>query len=141
MWLPNNSSAILVKDFDNIKVLGDFINKVNDNDTLYDSFLSHKLFRKIDNTRLQAALNKRLSEEHEILNFECFVCLNLHGRTDVVKHATNIYQCEKPNNHWSSYWDANQYQSKALHDLISTNESFNEDIFHKTWLELAEFQK
>ncbi|KAF7285698.1 hypothetical protein GWI33_010193 [Rhynchophorus ferrugineus] len=118
LWLPNNSSAILVKDFGNMRMLGDYINKVNEDDTLYDSYLSHKLYSKVDSTRLQAALNKRLSEEHEILNFECFVCLNLHSRTGIIKNTDNIYNCEKPVNHWSSYWDSNQYQSMALYDLI-----------------------
>uniref|UniRef100_A0A6P7FLX8 Fucosyltransferase n=1 Tax=Diabrotica virgifera virgifera TaxID=50390 RepID=A0A6P7FLX8_DIAVI len=137
-WFPNELSAILVEDFSDMRSLADFIKKVNANDTLYSSFLEHKLSQKISNERLK---NEILSE-HPIPEFECYVCTQIHENRNFKTRNMNVYDCPKPvprdteKNTWDQHWDIGRCQSKALKMLVGKNEPFSEEVFEETWKNL-----
>lgn len=114
-WLPNNNSAILIKEHYDIKKLGELINKINKNDTLYESFLQHKLgSKKITNTRLLQEYNA--GYDHPIPGFLCYICDNLEKRFS--KKNVSIYNCPVDQslvkgNSWESHWKMGKCEVKT----------------------------
>lgn len=121
-WLPNNKSAILIKDFKTPKDVAKMIHSLNSNDKLYNEYLDHKLKAKITNKRLINYYNNEykgiIKYENSIQTFECFVCDNYNKESIVM---TNIYNCLEiaPNNSWYYFWKMGKCQAKILNSLIN----------------------
>ncbi|XP_023029106.2 alpha-(1,3)-fucosyltransferase 10 isoform X1 [Leptinotarsa decemlineata] len=135
-WLPNEQSAILVKNFKNMKAVANFINILNKNDTLYESFLGHKLSGRITNSLLE----ENVLSQHPITGFECYVCKRVHENNFEVEHPKrNVYKCPKPipqsdeENTWNQHWDIGKCQSKALELLLQKGKPYSNDEFEQLW--------
>lgn len=143
-WFPNNKSAILLQDFPTPKLLSDYINKLMNDDDLYDEYLEHKILGKISNKKLIEELearpyqNQLTKTAHQFL---CFLCEKLHN---IRKHNTGEqtrhivtkkhYNCSKPisaltlkenpNSIWSRLW---QFSSAGMdemyNDILTQNPS------------------
>ncbi|XP_060530322.1 alpha-(1,3)-fucosyltransferase 10 [Cylas formicarius] len=142
-WLPNNSSTILVKDFPNISSLANFIAKVNDNNTLYNALLEHKINGKITNNFLKNNIILDSSNSHHsITNFECFICKTIHemiretNKNPQKQRKQNIYKCDRPSgkmNTWDQHWDIGKCQAKALKFFLDKNVPYSSDEFDAQW--------
>ncbi|KAJ8955292.1 hypothetical protein NQ314_006905 [Rhamnusium bicolor] len=134
-WLPNKKSAILVKNYGSLEAVANLINKINENDTMYESFLEHKIKSKLSNNLLK----EYILEDHPITSFECFVCQKMHKNDWYGKYSDrSIYTCPKPNapdrkNTWNQHWEIGQCQSKALKLLIDRDKPYSIKLFDKTW--------
>jgi len=88
-YLPNANSAILVKDFSSASDLADYINKLNQDDALYKTYLGHKLAHNVDSSSLitnqliqEMMLDRKwgvTSKQQRTMgnfvkHFQCFVC-------------------------------------------------------------------
>lgn len=117
-----------------MEAVGNLIKKINKNDTLYESFLDHKTKLKVSNKLL--TIKKK---EHPIIDFECFVCQNVHRNNySYMKRKRNIYKCPKPNvpnkeNTWNQHWDIGKCQSKALKLLVNKDQPYSMKLFDETW--------
>lgn len=118
-WLPNDNSAILIKRFASAKKLAEYVHKVNKNDSLYETFLLHKLNKNgITNTNLKAAFLKQKQNnfENPIQGFLCYVCEN----NEKFKYSTQkIYECPEwqsltEENPWESHWKMGKCEIKAF---------------------------
>ena len=90
-FLPDNHSAIVIEDFDDIKQLADYIRQVDANDTMYMEYLQFK-DRPLQNEYLQNLLNQRdwnpkhckhSGKTHHLYHsifegFECYLCHLAH---------------------------------------------------------------
>ncbi|XP_018579389.1 alpha-(1,3)-fucosyltransferase 10 isoform X2 [Anoplophora glabripennis] len=135
-WLPNNNSAILIKNYNSLEEVANLIKKINANDTLYERFLQHKLKSKVSNNLLQ----KNILKDHPILAFECFVCERTHQSYTYNKRNNdlNIYDCPKPKapekeNTWYQHWDVGKCQAKALEILLAKDTPYTSSLFEETW--------
>lgn len=141
-WLPNNNSAILIKDFDSPKRLAEHIMYLNSNDKEYNRLLQHKIERRVDNERLRNDLNHRNYEPNSIVDdFECFVCqrtLELAaGQSYPTKnvHGNHYEQCgliypkmsRTPIEHakWQSLMYQGQCEANLIHDYVMQNEQID----------------
>lgn len=88
-YLPNDKSAILVKDFDSVEAVADHVKMLHKDDNAYKTYLSHKLAHNRDkeslvtNQLLKDMVQQRrwgvTSEQQAYLgnfvqHFQCFVC-------------------------------------------------------------------
>ncbi|GLH12808.1 Alpha-(1,3)-fucosyltransferase B [Gryllus bimaculatus] len=146
-WLPNAKSAILVSDYQSPKSLAEFLLAVNDNNSLYNSFLDHKLKdidERISNVKLMTVLSERkwgVGDDFEggnmVEHFECFVCQMVARRnSDEVfngKFIANIshYNCPLPlspitlkrneSNWWIDQWKLGHCEAEVLKQLMDEN--------------------
>lgn len=139
-WLPNPNSAILVKNFENLEAVAKFIVKINANDTLYRTFLEHKIYSKVINTFLE----KQIMSEDAITAFQCFICKNVYEGTlnnqNFPRKVKNFYNCPKSaashKTTWQQHWDIGKCQSKALKLLIEKGVKYKSDDFNEMWKKL-----
>ncbi|KAH8248844.1 hypothetical protein KR032_003678 [Drosophila birchii] len=144
-WEPNNKSAIYVNDFPNSRALAEYLTKLAENKTEYDSYRSHKLTSKITNKWLALNLVTRQYHMGEALfeKFECAVCRHvIHNSISERAHALH-YECPmkpafaptenrvEPENVaiWRSALEVGQCKAKVLDELISSNSSYTEEDF------------
>lgn len=125
-----------MKNFQNVKAITDFIYKVNDNDTLYNTFLDHKIYSQVQNKFLE----KQIQSDNSISAFQCFICQNLHENTfnkSKRKEIRNIYNCSElfvsNKTTWHQHWEVGKCQSKALKTLMKKNIPFSSDYFDEMW--------
>lgn len=125
-----------MKNYQSIKALTDFIHTVNDNDTLYRSFLDHKMSSQVQNTFLE----KQIKSEHSVLAFQCFICENLHESTlseNNQRKSRNIYDCPiiyvSNKTTWHQHWDVGKCQAKALKTLLTKNVQYSNQYFDDVW--------
>lgn len=123
VFLPNKNSAILAKNFASPAELAKYIKKVNQDDTLYKTFLEHKS-GKIENTFLKELLSKGpfgiiTNQENLISAFECFVCEQIHKGVKKVR-SNDVYKCQRPKkgNSWEYFWEFGDCQSRALVNFV-----------------------
>lgn len=84
-WFPNNKSAILLEDFPSPKLLSAHIDKLMQNDNLYEEYLEHKTKGIITNKNLRNEIKARSYQTDIALiieKFTCFLCEKLHGMND-----------------------------------------------------------
>lgn len=131
-WLPNKKSAILIEDFPKPKLLSQHINKLMQDDDLYEEYLEHKTRGKITNQKLIDELRIRPYQTDHIklrLNFICFLCKKLHEvRKGVNIVTTSHYNCPKPvsalsqkverNNNWVGSWEYAKIRAHHLYDYV-----------------------
>ncbi|KAF5302356.1 hypothetical protein FQA39_LY10395 [Lamprigera yunnana] len=126
-WLPNRNSAILIYDYKSISELANYINLVNSNDTLYETYMEHKSLHKISNPHLKNSLEKGHygieNNDFIIPAFECFVCEKLHK--NVFSRHNLVYDCEIPKskdrkkeNWWQTHWHNGKCEAKTLQYFI-----------------------
>lgn len=109
---------------------------MNENDTLYKSFLDHKIYSKINNVLLKSTVKP----EDSLFLFQCFICEHVHKGT-LIGNATlknnSIYNCPKSavNNKttWHQHWEIGRCQSKALTILQGKNKQYSRNNFDKMW--------
>lgn len=126
-----------MKNYGSVEDAANLIREINTNDTLYESFLQHKLEMTISNQLLQ----KSVLKDHPISAFECFVCeqIQRQSSTSNGKNSNlNIYECPKPKspekeNTWDQHWDVGKCQSKALEILLSKNTPYTSTAFEELW--------
>ncbi|CAH1159349.1 unnamed protein product, partial [Phaedon cochleariae] len=135
-WLPNKNSAILAKNFEDMQSLAKFIEVINQNNTLYNSFLEHKLHSRISNDFIR----DNILDQHPVSEFECFVCKKIHQKDySFGGKKKNVYDCLKPTarkneeNTWDQHWEIGKCQSKALQILRNQGKSYSQKIFQGTW--------
>ncbi|KAI4463901.1 alpha- 13 -fucosyltransferase [Holotrichia oblita] len=142
-WLPNEKSAILIEDFDNMTDLSKYLHTLDEDNKLYNEYLQHKLGGEngtITNKFLIENMSKRKTS---IADFECFVCSAIHEQKDLKKDTVNLYVCPKPEDHfnvdntWKQHWDIGKCQNKVLNDIISniSSNNYTEDMFDKLVLQ------
>ncbi|XP_041978305.1 alpha-(1,3)-fucosyltransferase 10 [Aricia agestis] len=102
-WLPNEKSAILLDDYPTPKVMAEYIEKLMNDDYLYETHLTHKTRNVITNTRLLKELEIRPYENDPLqtaVKFECYVCEAIYKRRlgDIKEHVVNKshYNCPEP---------------------------------------------
>lgn len=120
--MPNEKAAILIKKFKSPKDVADFIRILNENDTMYNEYLEHKLIGKIANLKLsryfKTAYGRNGNFESTVETFECYVCDNHKKINFPIK---NVYNCLEPtpNNNWYYHWKIGKCQAKVLNHLIN----------------------
>ncbi|XP_026324888.1 alpha-(1,3)-fucosyltransferase B-like [Hyposmocoma kahamanoa] len=131
-WLPNEKSAILLEDYPKPKLLSQHLNKLMQDDDLYEEYLEHKTMGKITNKKLIDELRIRPYQTDHLKNersFICLLCKKLHEKEKGVNIVTTShYNCPKPisalsqkvelNNKWTGTWEYGKLNAKTLHDLI-----------------------
>lgn len=131
-WLPNEKSAILLEDYPKPKLLSKHINRLMQDDELYEEYLEHKTMGKISNEKLIDELRIRpyQTDDKKIqANLICFLCEKLHEKDKGVNVVTTShYNCSKPisalsqkvelNNEWTGIWEYGEINAKRLHDFI-----------------------
>ncbi|KAF5274285.1 hypothetical protein FQR65_LT04403 [Abscondita terminalis] len=141
-WLPHNRSAILVKDYESIVDLANFITTLNTNDTMYEEYMAHKMSKKISNHRLKYAFQKgkfgiEHNEDFTVHAFECFVCKSVYENWKK-RPSSIVYNCDKPkagdprrDNWWISHWRNGKCEAKTLQYFVQNLKTFNytKDMF------------
>lgn len=143
-WLPNDQSVIIADNFESPKILASFIQYLNMHSDQYESYLQHKLSKKITNIRLIKSLQERKWKpeaifsspyyESSIHSFECFVCEKIYERrrNRDFKHSLvdqSHYNCPKPklpsytsvpqgDRWWVEQWDIQKKKAAFLHKLV-----------------------
>lgn len=131
-WLPNEKSAILLEDYPKPKLLSQHINKLMQDNELYEEYLEHKTMGKITNQKLIDELRKRpYQTDHSKIerNFTCFLCKKLHEKEKGVNVVTTShYNCPKPvsalsqkvnlNSEWLHIWQYGKISAHRLYDSI-----------------------
>ncbi|KPI93092.1 Alpha-(1,3)-fucosyltransferase 10 [Papilio xuthus] len=102
-WYPNNKSAILLQDYPTPKMMSNYITKMLNDDTLYESYLEHKTKRLVTNAKLLDEIKTRpyqIDALKSATEFECYVCEKLHERRNGKFEQSivnkNHYDCPKP---------------------------------------------
>lgn len=132
-WLPNNKSAIIIDDFATYKDLANFVDKINNNNSLYNEYLDHKIFKKISNKLLKNSFSKK----SEIQQFGCNVCDYLHrdrlGQALTNFKGTKTYMdCKKPTSDlFQDVWSQGKCRSRVLSYVINEKKSskYDENMF------------
>ncbi|CAD7086239.1 unnamed protein product [Hermetia illucens] len=149
-WLPNDKSAILVKDFSSPKEVANLIKYLDNNDNEYNSYLRHKLMGRkgITNQYLIQKIDEwtERSEEGLFNDFECFVCEEIHkDRPEAGVCADGShYDCGEEfvlpkmnarleNFYWRNIMESEKNVAKALNQLLITNQPFTKHDFDKTF--------
>lgn len=134
-WLPNKKSAILLEDFPTPKVLADHVNKLLEDDDLYETYIEHKIKQMVTNGNLLKELNERsyqLDSLKTVRKFECYVCEMLHKRLkgDYKSYIVtkSHYDCPKPLsaltlsvnplNSWAHSWEYNKGEAEKIYKRI-----------------------
>lgn len=133
-WLPNDKSVILLEDFPTPKVLSDHINKLLNNDTMYEEYLEHKTKQIITNAELVKESRERPYQRDGLVaveTLECLVCEHLHNRTNPGTKIVNKshYNCPKPisaltlsvnpSNSWVSSWNFARMNAEKLNKILT----------------------
>ena len=155
-WLPDDHSAIVLKDFRNIEDLVKLLLHLNSSDSDYNRYLSFKTKHGVVNKRLLDAMKFRnwsIDDWHKpnfVSNFECLVCRNVHERLKREKHerlnrraTVEHYGCPRPtkfsdsptgnleqvesDSWWAQEWSQSSFTSKALYELIQEKREFTKD--------------
>lgn len=153
-WLPNTNSAILVENYPSIKELADVITEINNNDTLYKSFMSHKTHKQIQNEFLKEKLGQgrfglETDQEFTITAFECFVCRKLHKNDWNEKRTESIYNCPNPRtlnwtskeNTWYQHWAVGKCQAKALQFFLESDRPYTQEQFKGKWEDYLKYNE
>lgn len=96
-WMPNNSTVIMVKDFESPKKLAEFITFLDNNDEEYEKYMNFKKPGGVTNEKLLKHMDKRPWGSHDhnfyIFNednrpdyfqgFECHMCNSIYKRMEV----------------------------------------------------------
>lgn len=80
-WFPNNKSAILLQDFPTPELMSTHIDKVLQDDNLYEEYLEHKTKGIISNKNLIKEVEERSYQLHfktSVEKFQCFLCEKLY---------------------------------------------------------------
>lgn len=80
-WFPNNKSAILLQDFPTPKLMSEHIDKLMQDDNLYEEYLEHKTKGIISNKNLIKEAEERSYQLHfkySVEKFQCFLCEKLY---------------------------------------------------------------
>ena len=130
-------SAILREDFSSIQELGSFLKYLNENDSAYEKYLSHKTEGRISNPGLIQAMEERTWNIDETGSlffgaFECFLCERLHQ--DAEKFAwkplplshlgcppplSSISLQENLENFWTQAWHHGAVEARVFQQLLS----------------------
>lgn len=138
-WVPNNNSVILASDFKSPQELATFLLDINQNQKKYESYLLHKLDKKIGNDRLLSAMANRewgidndFEKGNMVNHFECFVCTKIHEETITPSIAdTSHYDCPVPvspltqqvnrSNWWVDVWHSGKCEAKIIKNYMDNN--------------------
>lgn len=146
-WLPNNKSAILVRDYETPKDLVDYLNELNNDDDLYNSYLKHKITGEIDNQFLLNEIKKRnwvidkenAEDVHFFEAFECFLCDEIDNEYGV--NSGLVYNCPdlispltkqvNVTNWWNDFWREGRCQAHLLRKYIADRsiKKITQDMF------------
>ncbi|XP_059048592.1 alpha-(1,3)-fucosyltransferase 10 isoform X1 [Achroia grisella] len=133
-WLPNNKSAILIKDYPTPKAMYEYIRLLLDNDELYEEHLEHKTKSVITNKRILQELQQRPYQNDAIKTaeiLECFVCRKLHEKKKEDKYIVtkDHYNCPQPisaltlqvnpHNTWLFSWKSAKLKVEELYKVIN----------------------
>lgn len=148
-WLPNEKSAISVRDFAGPRELAEFIEKISSNETLYNDYLSHKLidkFSSLTNERL-LTLYRNKPQGFDFLDslneFECHVCKSVSVENKNEKYIMTRKQlnCSQPisaltqklnpKNRWHDWWITGKCEAKLLAYHVGNNLQINETVFNQ----------
>lgn len=95
-FMPTKKSVIMIYDFQSPKDLADYIIKLNNDDNLYNEYLSHRGTKKLDNPTLEKILERQpwsIPSIHHKANFghfmfkgfTCHICDRIHERNNRLK--------------------------------------------------------
>jgi len=154
-YLPNNKSAILIKDYKTPEEVAKVIRYLNHDDEAYEEYLQHKTHSKIHNTWLKNQVQDRkwgVSTEQQmelgnsVKHFQCLVCNRIADnqkystkgfRAAVYKADSSHYGCPVPKNPLTNQVDYNDWYfqdwlrmkttAKHLRSLVTNNVSISDD--------------
>ncbi|KAB7501876.1 Alpha-(1,4)-fucosyltransferase [Armadillidium nasatum] len=153
-WIPNNESIVHVRDFSTPQQLANYVLNILSDDTLYEKYLSHKLYGKVSNTILIEFMEQRTwgineDQEHQgtfVDAFECFICDQISKFHNVAKSGSFVankshYGCPIPkvvlnsssanNEFWEEQWHKASGEAHVLNQLILTPPGvFSSDDFY-----------
>lgn len=101
-WIPNAKSAILIQDYPTPHLLSQHIDKLMQDDELYEEYLEHKTKGRIENKNLINELKIRpyqMNDDKRIQDFECFLCNILYETNISVPYRVinkKHYNCRLP---------------------------------------------
>ncbi|XP_044254511.1 alpha-(1,3)-fucosyltransferase 10 [Tribolium madens] len=132
-WLPNKNSAILAKNFQSPAELASHINKINNDDFLYEMYQRHK-FGEVENSFLKSFLDNSpfgiaTGQEHLVSAFECFVCEQIYKGCEK-RVSDSVYNCQRPSlgNSWEYFWQYGDCQSKMLVNFVKNDVMVEPDV-------------
>lgn len=156
-WLPNGlNSTLLVSHYSGAKELAEQVSKIDSNDSLYESFLAHKILGKISNSHLLDALKQRKWGTNNdpwkpnfVQEFECLVCERIWRRLEDSKKVRFVagpdhYTCDAPksllkeqaSNFWSELYRQARYEAEVLNELLGKNKPFRDFELQKEVIHL-----
>lgn len=101
-WMPNRKSAILLENFPTPKLLSEHIDKLLQDDELYEEYLEHKTKGIIRNQNILKEIIARpyqTEEASSFRRFQCFICDKLHNYENIPKNRLinkRHYNCPTP---------------------------------------------
>lgn len=127
--------------------MAETILQINSNDDLYNSYVEHKIFKRIQNKFLKDQMNLgpyglETDQEYPISAFECFVCRKLYKNDERIKKRTkSIYNCPNPNvfnwtrkgNTWDQHWKVGKCQAKAINFFQNNGKPYTAEQFKIKW--------
>ncbi|XP_068239121.1 alpha-(1,3)-fucosyltransferase 10 [Palaemon carinicauda] len=157
-WVPNPTSIIHIRDFGSPLELAEYLYKVLQNVTLYESFLEHKEKGFVSNKNLVKSMDDRkwgINNDFErgnfIEHFECYVCdqiLRDLGSKGAQADSSH-YGCPEPpsiltgkpnpKSFWVEEWHKARVEAYVLHRLLSTKPGvFTSDQFFEEVIDLLQ---
>jgi len=156
-FLPNNKSAILIKDFESPEAVANFIKYLNGNDQAYEEYLEQKTRGSFHNTWLQEQVKQRswgVSTEQQmelgnsVKHFQCLVCNRIANNAKfsasgfkpaVYTADSSHYGCPVTRNPLTNKVDYNDWYvqdwlrmkstAKHLNNLVKEGTNFDDEEF------------
>ena len=164
-WTPNNQSVIIASDFASPESLAQYLRNLNENETAYEEFLSHKLSRRVSNQNLINAMEIRSwsddddddddDDENFVEAFECFLCQQIHEKTESELHGysprpalsidSSHFNCGplinpvskrvNPESWWVQHWQQAGIEARTTSELCTRNQNYSSEEYHNSVFE------
>jgi len=152
-WIPNHQSVILASDFASPESLALYLKSLNENDTAYEEYLSHKLSRQVNNQNFINAMETRSwsdDGENFVEAFECFLCQQIQNKIQSELHEYSVrpgppidsshFNCsplinpvskqENTENWWVHHWHQARIEAFTINQFCVRNQNYSAEEFH-----------
>lgn len=144
---------ILASDFTSPDLLAQYLKSLNEDDTAYEEYLSHKLNHLVNNQFLINAIETRSWDddgENFVEAFECFLCQEVHKKMqlELEEYSTlpslpidsSHFNCsplinpvsrrQNIENWWVQHWRQAQIEADTINQLCVRNQNYSTEEFH-----------
>jgi len=157
-FLPNNKSAILIKDYESPEAVANLIKYLNTNDQAYEEYLEHKTHGSFHNTWLESQVRDRswgVSAEQQmdlgnsVKHFQCLVCNRIASNAKfsaagfkpaVYEADSSHYGCPVTRNPLTNKVDYNDWYVQDWLRMKSTAKHLNTLVKEGTYFDDEEFR-